>query len=91
MIDFLKATKFSIINGHISPNKNNFTHIPEIDLEIAPQFKFTFKIFDRFFTYITYITTNGKSVVDYFLTSHYSLQFCKEFEVMPSSYLVEKV
>ena len=62
LIDFLKATKFSIINGRITPNKDNFT----------------------------YITTKGKSVVDYFLSSHDSLQFCKEFEVMPSSYLVEK-
>ena len=62
LIDFLKTTKFSIINGRITPNKDNFT----------------------------YITTKGKSVVDYFLSSHDSLQFCKEFEVMPSSYLVEK-
>lgn len=60
IIDFVKDSNLAIVNGRITPEKDNFT----------------------------FLSTRGRSVVDYFLTPHDCIKFCKDFTVHTMSELL---
>ena len=62
IIDFVKDAKLAIINGRITPEKDNYT----------------------------FLSSRGKSVVDYFLTPHDCLKFCKDFSILTMSEIMLK-
>ncbi len=53
IIDFVRDSKLAIVNGRITPEKDNYT----------------------------FVSSRGRSVVDYFITPHDCLRFCDEFRV----------
>ena len=53
LIEFLHETKMCVLNGHISPENNDYT----------------------------FISSRGKSVVDYIITEHNTLSYCQKFNM----------
>ena len=62
LLDFVKDTKFCLLNGRLCPENDNFT----------------------------FLSTRGRSVVDYIMTPHVCLDMCKTFKVLTCNEIINR-